>query len=218
MKRSYASAATAKLTGSTVLGVPFSAPLSARAQDDDGDEVGEAAHRAEPRVRLAVLALRRLDEEADDDRGDHGKSGDRGSCEVDLPDPLVPAVAAEAANRLAAAAEENDRGKIVITPSACSPRERSPPSQIAAIITIPRPTENPGKNHLDLLICIEHLLDRDAEELAEREREGQRGGVAAVSIELIVCRDTFIACASSACESPRCNRRSLTSLCMTMSR
>src|SRR5262245_6126141 len=69
--------------------------------------------------------------------------------------------------------------KIVITARACNPSARLPPIQIAAIMTIPSPTENAGRNHFDLLICIEHLLHPDAEEPTEGDRERERGDVPA---------------------------------------
>ena len=49
-----------------------------------------------------------LDHERDDDRGDHGQARERGRVDVDLAEALVAAVAAQAADRLAAPAEEEE--------------------------------------------------------------------------------------------------------------
>src|SRR5262249_36958007 len=62
--------------------------------------------------------------------------------------------------------------------SETSPPFASPPIHCAAKPTPPRATENNGRNHFDLAILIEHLLDSRSEEPGERERERQRGRVA----------------------------------------
>src|SRR5262249_36958006 len=63
-----------------------------------------------------------LDDEGDDGRGDHGEPGDCRRVDVDLAEPLVAPVAAQAADRLAASAEEDDRTE------AGDDRERDEPS------------------------------------------------------------------------------------------
>src|SRR5262245_44492446 len=69
--------------------------------------------------------------------------------------------------------------KTDMTASEKSPLPGLPPIHKAASMTKPRPTENRGKNHLDLLICIEYLLDWNSEEASESERERQRRHVLA---------------------------------------
>jgi hypothetical protein len=60
----------------------------------DRDQVRDACDGREPRVRRAVVAAGHLDDERDDDRADQREAGDRGRVNVDLTEPLVPAVAA----------------------------------------------------------------------------------------------------------------------------
>ena len=60
----------------------------------DRDQVRNAGDCGEPRVRRAVVAAGHLVDDRDDDRADHREAGDRGRVNVDLTEPLVPAVAA----------------------------------------------------------------------------------------------------------------------------
>src|SRR5262249_37820887 len=68
----------------------------------------------------------------------------------------------------------------VMIPSEARPLQGLPPIHSAASSTSPSATENPGRNHLDLVISIsiEYLLHRRSEEPGQRERERQRGRVA----------------------------------------
>src|SRR5262245_26396944 len=59
-----------------------------------------------------------------------------------------------------------------------SPLRGLPPIHCAAKTSTPRATANSGRNHFDLVICIEHLLHRAAEVTGEGESEWQRGCVA----------------------------------------
>src|SRR5262249_58236156 len=59
-----------------------------------------------------------------------------------------------------------------------SPLPGSPPIHCAMNTTTPSATAKSGRNHLVLVIRIEHLLDGRREEAGERERERQRGRVA----------------------------------------
>jgi len=70
-----------------------------------------ALRSKEPGAYRDVVPLGNLDEERDDDRRDHRHPGERGRGEVDLPEALVAPVAAETPDRLAATAEEDDRGE-----------------------------------------------------------------------------------------------------------
>ena len=84
--------------------------LATDAKHEDRADVGEAAERAEPAVRIAAVAPGEFDDKSNDDRCDHGDAGDRGCVDVDLAEPFVAAVSAEPANRLAAAAEKEECG------------------------------------------------------------------------------------------------------------
>src|SRR5262245_3609882 len=64
--------------------------------------------------------------------------------------------------------------KAVMIASEPSPLSGFPPIHCAANMTKPSATANPGMNHFDLVICIEHLLHRRLEKACEGEREGQR--------------------------------------------
>src|SRR5262249_1472638 len=59
-----------------------------------------------------------------------------------------------------------------------TPPTGSPPIHSATRMTTPIATVNPGRNHFDLGISIEHLLLRSPEEPCEREGERQGRGVA----------------------------------------
>src|SRR5262249_60990367 len=58
-----------------------------------------------------------------------------------------------------------------------SPLPGSPPIHCAMNTTTPSATAKSGRNHLVLVIRIEHLLDGRREEAGERERERQRGRI-----------------------------------------
>jgi hypothetical protein len=78
-------------------------------EDDDRHKVRETADRAEPRVPRAAVSSREFDHERHDDRDDHGEPGERGGVDVDLAEALVPPLAAQPADRLAAPAEQDQR-------------------------------------------------------------------------------------------------------------
>src|SRR5262249_51849691 len=60
-----------------------------------------------------------------------------------------------------------------------SPLRASPPIHCAANTAAPATTQNPGRNHFDLVTAvIEHLLNRCLEVARECESQGQRGHVA----------------------------------------
>src|SRR5438034_9419477 len=52
-------------------------------QHRDRDEVGDPCNGPEPAVRVAVVAAGELDDERDDDRGDHREAGERRRVDVD---------------------------------------------------------------------------------------------------------------------------------------
>src|SRR5262245_59969892 len=91
---------------------------TAHPEDDHSCDIRDAADRAEPSVRAAVMPSRELHYEGNDDRGDHGQAGRCGGVDVDLREALVTAVAAEAPDGLAPATEQKQR------PGARHDRER----------------------------------------------------------------------------------------------
>ena len=119
------------------------------------------------------MSARDLDQERDDDCADDHGSGDRGGDDVDLAEALVAAVAAQAADRLASSAEQ-DQGT-----ERDHDTEREEPGAVVATDPHRSQHRNPERYSEQrqeppgLLICIEHLLDRDAEEAAKRKRERQ---------------------------------------------
>src|SRR5581483_3102855 len=62
-------------------------------------------------------------------------------------------------------------------PSEPSPEPGWPPIHCAPRRTSPSASENAGRNHLDLVVCMKDLLDGGLEEARERERQSQRGDV-----------------------------------------
>src|SRR6516225_1756511 len=82
---------------------------AADSEDDDRGDVGDPSDRAEPAVRVAVVAACELDHEHDDYCVDHGHSGERGRVDVDHAEAFVAAVAAEPADRLAAPPEQEEQ-------------------------------------------------------------------------------------------------------------
>src|SRR4051794_25142525 len=113
-----------------------------------------------------------------DDRGDHHEAGECGCVDVDHPEALVAAVAAQAADRLAAAAEQDQRPERRQDPERDEAGTGIAADHCAASITSPSATATSGRNHFVLVICIEHLLDRYVEVAGERERELERRDVA----------------------------------------
>src|SRR5262245_1228509 len=71
------------------------------------------------------------------------------------------------------------RPKPAMIASETSPSRGLPPIHWTAKNAIPSPSENSGRNHLDLVIDMKHLLHGDAEEAGEGERERQRRRVLA---------------------------------------
>ena len=103
--------AKTRLTRTPREAAPIEAQLAAKAEGCDREEVGDPCDCAEPAVGRAAVATSDLDDERDDDRADHGQPGDRGGADVDLAEALVASVAAQAANRLAPPAEQEQRAE-----------------------------------------------------------------------------------------------------------
>src|SRR5581483_6034483 len=83
-------------------------------------------------------------------------------------------------------ASRTSRPNTASRPNEMAPAPGCPPSQLAPAMISPRASENDGRNHFERVMArlrpsvIEHLLDRDAEKVGEREGERQRGNVALV--------------------------------------
>src|SRR5262245_17678330 len=69
--------------------------------------------------------------------------------------------------------------KPAVIASETSPSRGLPPIHCTAKNASPSASENSGRNHLDLVIDMEHLLYGDAEETGEGERERERRRVLA---------------------------------------
>ena len=136
-------------------------------------EKGDTADRTEPLVSTAVVASRDLDQERDDDRRDDHEPGDRSCDYVDLAKPLVATVSAQATDRLAPSAEQDQGPEHDHHSEREEPAARVAPDPHRGQHGEPESDRDSDRNHLDLLICIEQFLHQDAEEAAERKCERQ---------------------------------------------
>src|SRR3954447_26862502 len=125
-----------------------------------------------------VVAARDLDDESDDDRGDHHEAGGADAWTSIIrkrssrPSPRRPRIVSlRPPSRISVP-------NAVRIPSETRPEPGLPPTHCAASITSPSATATSGRNHFVLVICIEHLLDRYVEVAGERERELERRDVA----------------------------------------
>src|SRR5450631_4218106 len=81
------------------------------AEDHDGGCVSQAPDRAEPVIRAAAVPAGDLDQPAHDHGSDHHQPGDGRRPQVDLGEALVPAVTPKAADRLAAAGQQDEQAE-----------------------------------------------------------------------------------------------------------
>src|SRR5215203_4314389 len=97
--------------GEAARAVACRAGSAAPAQERDGEDVGDAAHRGELPVRAAVTTVGDLPKPAAEDDGERDDPGERRGAQVDHRPALIAAGSAEALERLAGACRPRRRAR-----------------------------------------------------------------------------------------------------------
>jgi len=155
-----------------------SALLGAKAQPGDPADVGEPGDSAQEPVGISAAPIRDLVEPEGDHERDQHELGEGRRENVDPLPALVPARAAQPADRLAPTAEQCDEPEPASTAKPIRPSIGSPPIQKATRTHVPRNRANAGIHHLLRhqglaldVICMKHLLDLPVEVPCEGDRE-----------------------------------------------